>query len=98
MPDIEKCPAIMFMEGIRNRYDRKEQRSGQKWKLAARKALEVGPIEDFPGNPASPPCRFLQGYFRHKIFTQEVLRNPPLCPSIQLESRPAKRVMADTVF
>jgi hypothetical protein len=25
MPDIEKCPAIMFMEEIRNRYDRREQ-------------------------------------------------------------------------
>jgi len=93
MPDIEKCPTIMFMEEIRNRYDRREQ----KWKLVERKTLAADPIWDSSGEIWHLHPRF-QGYFRHKIFTLEPLRNPSLCPSIQLESRPAKRVMADTVF
>jgi len=62
------------------------------------KGSAVGPIWDFSPEIGILAGRLLQGYFRHKIFTQEPLRNPWLCPSIQLESRPAKRVMADTVF
>jgi hypothetical protein len=65
MPDIEKCPAIMFMEEIRNRYDRREQ----KWNLGARKAVRLGPeFKVFPDKPAPSPVAFARVFSSQDIY------------------------------